>query len=142
MRLTLHEFRRMAEVVAEKWTKLGGGPLVQYYQQAQSRNNEPHPRELSCAWPTWVCLGLLGASSALEAGQWLEMEPLLPSKQPWQRASRTTLEGGGSTNRGSQQIPQRRSVSGPCSSWGTGKKKKMINTAQRSANTGPLTSVT
>lgn len=52
VRLTLHtKFRRMTEVVAEKWTKLGGGPLVHVYQVSAGCIARPRAVKLSNRGP-------------------------------------------------------------------------------------------
>lgn len=123
-----------------RWFNVSAGCIARPEPAKGQGITNPTPAGFAGHGSALAFWGLLGRGLRGRRGQWLEMEPLLPSKQPWQDASSRTLEGGGSTNRGSQQIPQRRSVSGPCSSWGTAKEEKRpsekaLTTAQRPANT-------
>lgn len=131
MRLTLHtKFRRMTEVVAEKWTKLGGGPLVHVYQVSAGciarprgvklSNRGPHPRE--------PCVGManMGRPWPFRGLLWLEMgnRCCQVSSRPGSVPARENLGRGEAQQIG---VPNKSHsadlCSGPCSSWGTGRKK-------------------
>lgn len=93
---------------------------------SQFRDKEPHPRELSWHGQHGWALALLGPPGGLgEAAGGSKWEPLLPSKQALAASQHENLGRGEAQQIGVPNKSHNADLcSGPCSSWGTGRKKR------------------